>query len=110
MPASPRRSARRARGSDVYAKPALTHEQLVERMRSRGLAVPDQDRALRYLRQIGYYRLSPYMIPFQQGRGDHTFQPGTGFDDVLGLYVFDRHCGCSFWTVWSASKSRSAPT
>lgn len=90
MPASPRRSARRARGSDVYAKPALTHEQLVERMRSRGLVVADQDRALRYLRQIGYYRLSPYMIPFQQGRGDHTFQPGTSFDDVLGLYVFDR--------------------
>jgi hypothetical protein len=30
------------------------------------------------------------MIPFQVGRGDHTFVAGKGFDDVLGLYVFDR--------------------
>lgn len=44
MSASPRRSALRARGSDVYAKPSLTHEQLVERMRSRGLVAPDHDR------------------------------------------------------------------
>lgn len=51
--------ARRARGGDAYTKPALTHDQLVERMRSRGLDVPDQDRAARYLCQIGYYRLSP---------------------------------------------------
>nr|WP_301537964.1 Abi family protein [Arthrobacter sp. PAMC 25486] len=48
------------------------------------------ERARRYLRHIGYYRLSPYMIPFQIGRPDHVFRDGTTFDDVLGLYVFDR--------------------
>lgn len=75
----------------MYAKPALSHEQMIEQLRGRGLDVPDTERAGRYLKQIGYYRLSPYMIPFQEGREDHTFASGTGFDDVLGLYVFDRH-------------------
>ncbi len=88
--ANPRRPGPRPRGRDVYAKPALSHEQMIQRLVGRGLDVPDTDRARRYLQQIGYYRLSPYMIPFQVGRGDHTFVAGTGFDDVLGLYVFDR--------------------
>lgn len=59
-------------------------------MRSRGLAVPDEQRAIRYLKQVGYYRLSPYMLPFQSGPGEHAFKPGTSFEDVLSLYVFDR--------------------
>ncbi|GIG29575.1 Abi family protein [Cellulomonas marina] len=82
--------APRPRGTSRYTKPALTHDLLVERLRSRGLVVPDQDRALRYLQAIGYYRLSPYLIPFQVRQGDHTLRPGTSFDDVLRLYVFDR--------------------
>ena len=89
MPAAHRRM--RARGSAVYGKPALSHRQMVEQLTQRGLDVPDRQRAERYLRHIGYYRLSPYMIPFQAHDGTHEFHPGTSFDDVLGLYVFDRH-------------------
>nr|WP_234356419.1 Abi family protein [Blastococcus sp. Marseille-P5729] len=59
-------------------------------MADRGLQIPDRPRAARYLRHIGYYRLSPYTIPFQQGRSDHVFDESTQFDDVLDLYVFDR--------------------
>jgi abortive infection bacteriophage resistance protein len=90
MPSPRRRPVGRQRGSEVYAKPGLSYNQLIDRLRSRGLVVPDEDRVIRYLRHIGYYRLSPYMIPFQRGKGDHTFASGTAFDDVLGLYVFDR--------------------
>lgn len=86
----------RSRGENVFAKPPLSHGQLVDRLQERGLHVPERDRALRYLRHLGYYRLSPYTIPFQQDRSRHTFHPGTTFDDVLDLYVFDRqvrlHC------------------
>ncbi|GAB47455.1 hypothetical protein MOPEL_011_00370 [Mobilicoccus pelagius NBRC 104925] len=38
---------------------------------------------------MGYYRLSPYVIPFREP-GCEDVRPGTTFDDVLGLYVFDR--------------------
>jgi abortive infection bacteriophage resistance protein len=63
---------------------------LIDRLGERGLVIPDRDRARRYLRHIGYYRLSPYTIPFQKGRPDHLLREGTSFDDVLDLYVFDR--------------------
>jgi abortive infection bacteriophage resistance protein len=80
----------RPRGTQHYDKPALTLDQLVDRLAERGMIVPDRDRALRYLRHIGYYRLSPYTIPFQKNRPDHLLRDGTSFDDVLDLYVFDR--------------------
>lgn len=82
--------ALRPRGSLDYDKPPLSLDDLVGRLSSRGLGITDPDRARRYLQHIGYYRLSPYTIPFQQGRSDHLFREGTRFDDVLDLYVFDR--------------------
>ena len=80
----------RPRGSLVYDKPPLSLDELVGRLVERGLHVPEPERAARYLRHIGYYRLSPYAIPFQQAGADHTFRPGVSFDDLLDLYVFDR--------------------
>lgn len=80
----------RPRGSLHYDKPPMALEELVDRLAERGLQIPDTERAARYLRHIGYYRLSPYTIPFQQGRPDHLLREGTVFDDVLDLYVFDR--------------------
>ncbi|GAB2848513.1 Abi family protein [Microbacterium insulae] len=88
MPA-PRRTPR-PRGSLLYDKPALSLDELVNRLSERGLDVPDRERATRYLRHIGYFRLSPYTIPFQQGQPDHLFRDGVAFDDVLDIYVFDR--------------------
>lgn len=80
----------RPRGALTYDKPPLSLDGIVGRLVDRGLNIPDPDRARRYLRHIGYYRLSPYTIPFQQGRPDHIFRGGTTFDDLLDLYVFDR--------------------
>ncbi|HLS25567.1 MAG TPA: Abi family protein [Beutenbergiaceae bacterium] len=78
------------RGSLHYDKPPLSLDALVDRLIERGLEVPDRDRARRYLQHVGYYRLSPYTIPFQRSRPDHLLREGTTFDDVLDLYVFDR--------------------
>ncbi|WP_440315785.1 Abi family protein [Leifsonia sp.] len=80
----------RQRGALHYGKPAMTVDQLVDRLAERGMVIPDRERACRYLRHIGYYRLSPYTIPFQRSRPDHVLRDGTSFDDVLDLYVFDR--------------------
>lgn len=80
----------RLRGHLHYDKSALSLDALVDRLSQRGLTIPDRDRALRYLQHIGYFRLSPYTIPFQQGRPDHRFRAGVAFDDVLDTYVFDR--------------------
>lgn len=79
----------RPRGSLNYTKPALTEAQLLNRWIQRGLIVDDAERATRYLRHIGYYRLSAYVRSFEGTRRDQL-RDGTTFDDVLGLYIFDR--------------------
>lgn len=76
----------------VFCKPPLSTDEHIELLRSRGLLIPDRARAARYLNHIGYYRLSGYFLPFQHpGGSGHTFFPGTTFDQVLNLYIFDRH-------------------
>lgn len=70
-----------------YPKQALTFEQQLDRLQQRGLTVYDADRALRWLRGVSYYRLSAYFLPFKDGE---QFRPGTIFDDIAGLYIFDR--------------------
>lgn len=88
MPQSHR--AARTRGTLHYDKRALSLDALVDRLAERGLEIVDRERVARYLRHIGYFRLSPYTIPFQMEGGEHRFRAGVGFDDVLDLYVFDR--------------------
>ena len=77
-----------------YAKPTLDLEAQIALLRQRGLVIPDENRARHYLRFIGYYRLSGYALPFQidqNADGQHLFQAGVNFEDILDLYVFDRH-------------------
>lgn len=70
------RFSHRSRGDAHYTKPALSHVQLVEQLVERGLEIPDTDRAIRYLRHIGYYRLSPYTGPSQLSVGSGS-PPGA---------------------------------
>lgn len=77
-----------------YIKPALTIDQQIDLLKSRGLIVPDKDNARHYLQFINYYRLSGYTISFEKiidGKRNHQFKAGTTFDDILALYNFDRH-------------------
>lgn len=78
----------------IYSKAPETTEQHIDKLRSRGLLIPDETRARELLTFVGYYRLSAYTLPFEipsaTGR-THLFQTGTTFDDIVDLYYFDRH-------------------
>ncbi len=75
----------------TFAKPALSPDEHISRLRSRGLAIPDEARARHYLGNISYFRLSAYARPFYiPNETQHRFLEGTGFDDIVMLYVFDR--------------------
>ena len=59
------------------------------------MEIPDEDLAQRWLRTVGYYRLSIYWLPFEcppkAGRTrSRVFKAGTRFEDVRDIYVFDR--------------------
>lgn len=75
-----------------YGKPPLSVEDQLRLLVRRGMAAPDPDRARHYLTHINYYRLRAYWLPLEQDAtgGVHRFTPGTSFEDVLSLYVFDR--------------------
>lgn len=74
----------------LFAKPFATLAEQLSLWESRGLLIPDRQRARHYLSVISYYRFSAYALPFQRGNGDHCFKAGTTFGDILDLYIFDR--------------------
>jgi abortive infection bacteriophage resistance protein len=84
----------------AQVKPWKSIDDQVEILRSRGLQIEDCDRAKRYLRRLGYYRLSGYWYPFRQFREADNgqtselrrddFIAGSRFGDLISLYVFDK--------------------
>lgn len=74
------------------AKPPLTLDQQIERLRERGMSVADDARVRHFLGHLNYYRLRGYWMHFEvpEGNGEHAFRPGTAFETVIDLYDFDR--------------------
>ena len=71
-----------------YHKIPTTYDEQIALLRNRGLNIPDESKALRYLQQISYYRLSAYFLPYQQIKD--KFNDGTNFNQILDIYRFDR--------------------
>ncbi len=73
-----------------FRKVPLTPQQQLDRLRERGLIVRNPVRALRLLEVISYFRLIPYMRPFQvHGDDGRLFKEGVRLNQVLALYEFD---------------------
>ena len=78
---------------EQYNKQPLTYNEQIDLLTSRGLSIPDRQRAERHLKNISYYRLSAYMLPYKEkidGSISNRFKDGTTWDKVYRLYVFDR--------------------
>jgi abortive infection bacteriophage resistance protein len=73
-----------------YTKTPETPEQCCEILKKRGLIISDQDRAIKYLTNVGYFRLTGYMFHLQSNDGKHNFIEGTNFDDIIKFYQFDK--------------------
>lgn len=74
-----------------FLKSALPIHDQIKKLQSRGLIISDTQKISHYLSNISYYRLSAYFHIFlEEPKDQHKFKPGTTFDDVLDVYVFDR--------------------
>lgn len=73
----------------AFNKPAITPEQQLTLLQQRGLSILDRPRALAFLQSVSFFRLTPYMRPFQVN-AQHNFIAGTGFRQLAELYDFDR--------------------
>ena len=65
----------------------ITHQEQLALLQSRGMTVREPELALQRLQQVNYARLKGYLLPFQTPSGNYL--PGTDFERVYGLYVFD---------------------
>jgi abortive infection bacteriophage resistance protein len=73
-----------------YNKPALKLHDQLQQLKDRGMLVADETLAIHYLGHLNYYRLGAYWLPFEKDHNSHQFYPGTQFEEVLNLYIFDR--------------------
>ena len=67
-------------------KPFATYQEQLDLLKSRGLIIHDEQKALLVLREISYYRLSAYSLTL---RTNDVFHSGVCFDDIVSLYNFD---------------------
>lgn len=75
-------------------KTATTVEEQIEKLKSRGMVIEDEEKAKENLLDIGYYRLGFYWFPFEKTyprkvKRNHEYKEGTKFDYAIRLYYFD---------------------
>ena len=73
----------------MFYKPSLTIAQQIVRLKERGLAIPNEAKAAKYLSHISYYRLGEYWYVMQYDKEKHLFKDNSNFEDVVLLYNFD---------------------
>ena len=70
-----------------FTKRFESSENLVNLLESRGLQICDRNKAIQYLDNIGYYRLSAYMYPLlKMPKTAHLYKEGSTFEKVMMLY------------------------
>jgi abortive infection bacteriophage resistance protein len=73
----------------TYQKPALTIDEQIALLKSRGLIIDDVSFAKHILSNISYYRLSNYFYNFWEDKNTHQFLPQTNLETIVKIYNFD---------------------
>lgn len=74
-----------------FQKSFYTAQQHLELLRARGLQIDDESKAIDYITNIGYFRLSAYFYPLlQMPKENHRYKAGSNFKQVMEMYRFDR--------------------
>jgi abortive infection bacteriophage resistance protein len=74
-----------------YSKKCILPQDLITLLKNRGLSVTDEQKAINYLANIGYFRLSAYCFPLlDEPKTKHLYKSGATFDLVINMYRFDR--------------------
>jgi len=75
-----------------FSKIYILPHDLILLLKQRGLIIPNEQRAINYLSNIGYFRLSAYLYPLlKEPKTDHLFKDDATFDLALDMYRFDHN-------------------
>lgn len=72
-----------------YAKPALTPQAHLSKLKAQGLKVDDDNEALKYISYVGHFRLKGYWYQLQDA-ATKRFLPNTTFTHIIQRYECDR--------------------
>ena len=72
-----------------YTDKPLSFSQQIALLKSNGLTIADESKALHTLQQISYFRLKNYLTPLMSDKELHIFVPSASFDQAYSLYKFD---------------------
>jgi len=74
-----------------FTKTCTLPQDLIILLKQRGLIISNEQKAINYLTNIGYFRLSAYFYPLlKEPKSDHLYKNGATFDMALDMYRFDR--------------------
>ncbi|MDF9829939.1 Abi family protein [Parabacteroides sp. PF5-6] len=74
-----------------YTKHCSLPTDLILLLKERGLSFVDEKKAINYLTNIGYFRLSAYLRPlYKEPKSAHIFKVNATFEKVMAMYRFDR--------------------
>ncbi len=74
-----------------YNKLPIDFPQQLAILKERGMIIEDENEVLEQLDSISYFRLASYWRSMEQDSTSHLFYPNTRFEDVINLYLFDKH-------------------
>lgn len=76
-------------------KTATNINEQLDKLKSRGMSIGEEERARDILLDVGYYRLGFYWFPMERSypkksERNHMFKDGASFDKYVRLYEFDK--------------------
>jgi len=69
-------------------KKHTTFEEQITKLRNKGCLIVDENLCENILKNVGYYRLSAYFLPFKKADGHYT--EDLSIENVYNIYEFDR--------------------
>jgi abortive infection bacteriophage resistance protein len=69
-------------------KQPKTYQEQIEKMRSRGCEIINENVAIEFLKRVNYYRFSGYFFAFKQD--DQSFADEVSFEKIASVYAFDQ--------------------
>jgi abortive infection bacteriophage resistance protein len=72
-----------------YSKTALDYPEIISMLKSRGLLIPDTQKAKEFLQNVSYFRLAAYLRPFESDKITHIFKTEASFETAVAIYRFD---------------------
>lgn len=70
-------------------KKPLSFEEQINKLKSHGMIVADEDRARVILAEVNYYRFTGYALEFRKNINDSDYIEGLSFEEIYQIYRFE---------------------